>query len=280
MTREVVLISGDGDRVTLACGGDPAWPQLRASHLGSMASHTLDLRPLPSGGSRVEQVRFEARDLAVPVLISGGTEAEVDARVGALGRMLRPDRDLRLRYRRDVGSAAVREITVRYAGGGDDIEIAHARTRHVPVRLRFTAPDPWWVDVADQPTDRVTSTVFADGIGAGVNTVTVTNRGDVDVWPVITIRGQVENVELMNITAGRTVRLVRVLPVGETVRVDTNPAAFQLLLNNWPHYHIVIDPTSVWWPLRPGLNRLLIRGVTNGGAGTFALEWRPRFQQC
>jgi hypothetical protein len=103
--------------------------------------------------------------------------------------------------------------------------------------------------------------------------------GDVPAWPEITINGNAENIECANLVTGQVFRIVRVLPGNETVRVDTDPNTFGVYLNNWQGFPTVMDPYSEFWPMVPGLNRLVFRAITFGAnpLGTFTIKWREEF---
>ncbi len=279
-TRTVTLIGVDGSRHVLACSAEPYQLRPNAQLWGTAPYAVTSRRVGQIAGERVESVRALPRTIVVPVQVEGTTELAVDDYLGDLGAILSPVDDVRLVYRRADGTE--RELTCRYAGGGDAVtatDEAGFLQRHVTVPLIFKAHWPYWRDTAGA-TQSSGPTAFDDGRAAGSNLVTVTNTGDVECWPEITITGYAESVEGVNFTTGQGFRVRRILTVGDTLRVDTDNRTFGVYLNDVADY-TVMDPTSEWWPLVPGVNVLWFRGNTATGAesiGGFTLRWRPQHE--
>lgn len=278
-TRTVTLIGVDGTRHILACSAEPY--QLRPNaQLWGTAPYAVQSRQVGQiPGERVESVRAMARTIVVPVQVEGATEAAIDASLGALGAILSPVADVHLLYRRADGTE--RELEARYVGGGDAVQ-ATAESgylqRHVTVPLIFRAHWPYWRPVTGA--EVAGPTTFADGRAAGSNLVTVTNTGDVECWPAITITGYAEGIEGVNLTTGQGFRIRRILVAGDTFRVDTDRRTFGVYVNDVADYSAV-DPASDWWPLVPGENVLWWRGNTATGAepiGSFTLRWQPQHE--
>jgi len=279
-TRTVTLIGVDGTRHILACSTEPY--QLKPSaQLWGTAPYAINSRQVGQiAGERVESVRALPRTIVVPVQVEGSTELAVDDYLGDLGAILSPVDDVRLIYRRPDGSE--RELTARYAGGGDAItatDDAGYLQRHVTVPLIFKAHWPYWRAMAGA--QGVTGpTTFDDGRAAGSNLVTVTNAGDVDCSPEITITGYAESIEGVNLTTGQGFRVRRVLTTTDVLRIDTDDRTFGVYLNDVADYS-TMDPASEFWPLVPGANVLWFRGNTATGAesiGGFTVRWREQYE--
>lgn len=281
-TRTVTLVGVDGTRHVLACSAEPY--QLKpAGQLWGTAPYAIQARPVGMiAGERVESVRALPRTIVVPVQVEGTTELEVDTYLGQLGAVLSPVDDVRLLYRRPDGTE--RELTARYAGGGDAVSATDESgylQRHVTVPLIFKAHWPYWRAVAGSL--KVSGpTTFNDGRAAGSNLVTVTNAGDVVCSPEITVTGYAEAIEGVNLTTGQGFRIRRVLAVGDTLRIDTDDRTFGVYLNDVADY-TTADPASEWWHLVPGDNVLWFRGNTALGTeaiGSFTVRWREQFETC
>ena len=279
-TRTVTLVGVDGTRHVLACSAEPY--QLRPNaQLWGTAPYAINSRQVGQiPGERVESVRALARTIVVPVQVEGATEAQVDTYLGALGAILSPVDDIRLIYRRPDGTE--RELTARYAGGGDAVQ-ASAESgflqRHVTVPLIFKAHWPYWRPLSGS-VDVSGPTTFSDGRAAGSNTVTVTNGGDVEAWPELTITGYAESIEGVNLTTGQGFRVRRVLTTTDVLRIDTDKRTFGVYINDVADYP-AMDPASEYWPLVPGANVLWFRGNTATGAesiGGFTVRWRELYE--
>lgn len=279
-TRTVTLVGVDGTRHVLACSAEPY--QLRPNaQLWGTAPYAINSRQVGQiPGERVESVRALARTVVVPVQVEGATELEIDANLGALGAILSPVDDIRLIYRRPDGTE--RELTARYAGGGDAVQAAGESgflQRHVTVPLIFKAHWPYWRPLSGS-VDVSGPTTFSDGRATGSNTVTVTNGGDVEAWPELTITGYAESIEAVNLTTGQGIRVRRVLTATDTLRIDTDKRTFGVYINDVADYP-AMDPASEYWPLVPGANVLWFRGNTATGAesiGGFTVRWRELYE--
>jgi hypothetical protein len=274
-TRKVVLYGAHGQRRTLVC--DDTGPlQLRPDNgLWGVAPVAITSRQvLGAAGEAIETVRTQPRSFAVPVLAQGSTEQAVDEVLGSLGSILDPNRDVRIVYSRPDGSA--REITARYQSGGESLAVKSSHHNAVVVPLVFKAFYPFWRS-ADGV--RVYSETMRDAGYADLNAVNITNAGDVDVWPEITINGYAENVECTSLNTGQVFRCRWILTEGETLRVDTDPRRFGVYLNEAQGYSTAMDPFSEFWPLQPGLNRLIIRGITfQRPGGRLTVRWREEWE--
>ncbi len=281
-TRTVTLIGVDGTRHVLACSAEPYQLGMRAQLWGT-APYAINARRVGAiPGERVESVRALARTIVLPVQVEGTSEGDLDARLAALGAILSPVDDVRLIYRRPDGTE--RELTCRYAGGGDAVAAAGEDgylQSQVMVNLVFKAHWPYWRSTA-AALDVFGPQAFQDGRGAGSNLVTVTNQGDVDAYPEVTITGYAENIEAVNLTTGIGWRVRRILTATDTLRIDHDPRSFGVYLNQVADY-TVMDPLSEFWSLAPGDNVLWFRGNTATGAepiGGFTIRWRENFETC
>ena len=97
----------------------------------------------------------------------------------------------------------------------------------------------------------MSSTVYAQTV--------VTNPGDVESYPVWTIKGPGDTVRLVNQTSGKILNLgANVLAAGQTLVIDTRPGVKTILLDgvnvfNW------LDVYSSLWPLESGDNSLMLQ---------------------
>ncbi len=278
--RTVTLIGADGTRHVLACSDEPYQLSMRAQLHGT-APYALGTRRVGLiPGERLDTVQALPRTLVVPLRVEGLTELAVDQAMGALGSVLSPRADVRILYRRPDG--VERELTARYAGGGDAVSAfdeAGYLQHWCTVPLVFKALWPYWRDPAASTATHGPET-FNDGRAAGSNLVTVTNAGDVEVWPEITVTGYAEGIEAMSLTTGQVWRCRRILTVADELRIDTDPRSFGVYVNGAADY-TVMDSLSEFWPLEPGANVLLFRANTATGAepiGAFQVRWRPQWE--
>lgn len=84
--------------------------------------------------------------------------------------------------------------------------------------------------------------------------VFLTNAGNADVMPTLTINGPVVNPSVRNVTTNRVTALGISLLSGESLVIDFT--AKTVLLNGTANRRQNLLPTSTWWPLVPGVNEI------------------------
>lgn len=278
--RTVTLIGAYGTRHVLACS-DGEYQLSMNAQLHGTAPYALGTRRVGLiPGERLDTVQALARTLVVPLRVEGTSELAIDQAMGALGEILSPQHDVRFLYRRPDG--VERMLTTRYSGGGDAVpafDEAGYLQHWCTVPLVFKALWPYWRQV-DASTATHGPETFDDGRAAGSNLVTVTNAGDVEAWPEITVTGYAEGIEAMSLTTGQVWRCRRILTATDELRIDTDPRAFGVYINGAADY-TAMDSLSEFWPLEPGTNVLLFRGNTATGTetiGAFEVRWRPQWE--
>lgn len=100
--------------------------------------------------------------------------------------------------------------------------------------------------------------------------VTVTNAGDFETRPVISITGPVISPTLVSITSGKEVSWTGLtLAAGDTLVVDFDSR--QAILDG--NALRPADFTSAWWVMEPGDTEIQLGGQTSGGS-TITVTWR------
>lgn len=230
-------------------------------------------------GETVTGVRAQARDIVVPLIIKGDTETLHENRLADLAGVLGPNTGpCRLIYKRADGTE--REITCTYITGADDLRIENLATmRFTVANLRFRAHFPFWRQV--DATHGESTGTFSNALFGDEDIFDVTNDGDVDTWPEITITGPAENIELANMTTGQVMRIIAELDVGDTARIVSDPAQRAAYFNEiarWDQF----DPTQVEpWRLVPGVNTMVFRAIWPVAAvagRTWLMRWPVWYQ--
>lgn len=280
-TRTVTMIGGrDGARIVLACaepgsaynlGVDPGlWgfaPQALSSiQLGSVPGEVFTgARALPSL-------------IPCPLTVVANSTDELDQHLRYLNTLLAPEEPVRLRV---ASTGITREITAHYYTGLEGLSVRDHRSKTAQVPLVLKALQPFWRDVATD--DPSVTGVFANAIGGGSNAEDIVCASDVpDTWPELEITGPIENVHAMSLERGRLVRVVEVLGVNDVLTITTDPLARGVWFNGVRSYSS-IDARSSFWSLKPGLNRIVLRGsdlTAGGNPGGYTIRHSPRFGSC
>ena len=111
------------------------------------------------------------------------------------------------------------------------------------------------------------------GGGSSENAATVSNDGDVDVYPTVLITGSATGPSVTNLTTGKTVALPGLAITGQqVVRIDMDA---KTITRDGADVWSFFQPGSEMWALRPGVNDLQFD--TESGAITVTLLWHDRF---
>ncbi|MGW0599966.1 phage tail protein [Streptomyces sp. NPDC002776] len=270
-----------GDWYTLAEG---------VSGLGA-APYKLTSDAHPRGGERLRHVQPQARTIVWPLLVKGADHLKFTANWRALARAF--TRTLRegpglLEVARPDGTA--RRIAVHYSSGWDGRGQRASGITWDSAVVTLWCEDPYWVDLQPQTVHRESgaqvdflvpfpSVSSSQVLGA----TTVTNPGDVDVWPVWTITGPASAItftrgdtgEAFTLTMAQTVH--GPLLAGETVTVSTDPPRVRSGTGenlgtglNWP--------AAVLWSLPPGETPVTFQLGGAAAGSAVDLTFHPRYE--
>lgn len=269
-----------------------AWYTLAegVSGLGA-APYTLTSDPHPRGGARLRHVQPQPRTIVWPVLVKGGNHLEFTENWRSLARAF--TRTLRegpgrLEVARPDGT--MRHIAVHYHSGWDGRGQTATGITWDSAVVTLWCEDPYWVDSQAVTVHRETgaqvdyldpypSVSSSQVLGA----TTVTNPGEVDVWPVWTVTGPASAITFTRHDTGEAFTLDMeatehgALLSGETVTISTDPPRVRSDIGenlvsglNWPD--------AVLWSLPPGETPVTFQldGAEAGSA--VDLTFYPRYE--
>lgn len=237
----------------------------------------LELEAAPEGdGSWLRSVRYEHRELDLPIVIEGSTPTQLRQRLRAIWRWMDPRRgDGKLQCVAPDGIE--RELVCRYREGLEGTEGALQLGNVLETAVTLVAPDPFWTESTTYvseyhlggapvgfldspffPLKLTETTIFGDHI-------LFTNAGDVEAWPRWIVTGPMTELILTNTTSGQSLTLTYTLPAGEQIVIDTRPRKKTVLYGTTSLYGAPLDPLSALWPLLPGTNTI---GIELSGATT------------
>jgi hypothetical protein len=229
----------------------------------------LNRRPMAHGF--VDETRyFGERSISMSGKIKATSTKSIEDVSTSLKRYLLPNRRPVLRWTR---GDMVRDISVRVARPLEQTLMFAVDD----FRLELTA-DTFWRDT----TQLQIPVAFSDNVALGgdpfpwlggpsalisfapgtVAEVVVTNSGDVDVYPLITVYGQVSGVVLRNLTTGRDFEIGVDVSDGSSAVIDMeNHTA---TLNGLQNVFSLVDfAVSEWWPLVPGEQSVMFLSPTD-----------------
>lgn len=231
-------------------------------------------------GTRFRQVRYDARQVVVPVVLLEESRADYRAAIRTLVRRLDPKRGEGIL--RSTWAGQTRELACRYLDGmGFDERFLNIGTPS----LLFRAFDPFWTDGSDTavavgatsasffpffPLRLSGSEVYAD--------TTVDNDGDVEAWPLWTVTGPGNDPILRNLTTGKSIDLTGLsLAAGETVEIDTRPGIKTVRDGAGANLYGSMTTASSLFPLAEGSNSLRLEMSASTTDTSFSLRYRRRW---
>jgi hypothetical protein len=240
--------------------------------------------PAPgSGGSRYVGTFHGERILTLPVVDPGPLDGRPDFREWP--RILDPVKG--------QGTLTVvqgdypgRQLICVYESGLE--AVAETDRLRIPAVLTFRAAYPYWVDETESEqvvTGEEESFFwfpFAGSFAANPirfgpeNTfanLVVSNTGDVEAWPVITVKGPATNVEMINETTGLSWQFTGDVAAGETLIVDTRPGQKLVRLDGVNEYDRLTEDSNLW-PLIPGANTITMSATAVVESTYLRFGWR------
>jgi hypothetical protein len=252
----------------------------------------LTTDPHPRGGSRLRHIQPLARSIVWPLHVSGATHAEFIARwrdlARAFTRTLRDGPGL-LEVARPDGSR--RHIRVYYEDGFDG---QSSRNGSSPLYdsavLTLYCEDPYWVDPVAETVHRKYGSAVpflspfpTVSSGQLLGSTTVTNPGDVVVWPTWTITGPASLVTFTRTDTGESF-VLNPTAVGhgnllaeEQVTVRTDPP--QVRYQDGSNWIGALDwPSASLWSLPPGSTPVTFQLDGSAAGSAVEMTFNPRFE--
>lgn len=266
------------------------------SGLGA-APYVLTSDPHPRGGARLRHVQPQPRTIVWPVFVKGRDHMVFTeswrALAEAFTRTLRlGPGGVRTPGRLEVArpNGTVRSIEVYYHSGWDGLGKTATGITWDSAVLTLWCEDPYWVDAEPVTVHRETGTAVdylvpypSVSSSQVLGQTTVTNPGNVEVWPTWRITGPATVIAFTREDTGVSFTLTMADTVhgdlleGETVTISTDPprvrsGSDENLLDglDWP--------SAVLWPLPPGDTPVVFQlsGAEPGSA--VDLVFHPRYE--
>lgn len=260
------------------------------SGLGA-APYTLTSDAHPRGGARLRHVQAQPRTIVWPVLVKGTNHTEFQERWRALGRAFtRTLREGPGLLEVALPNGRVRQIAVYYQDGWEGRGQEATGITWDSAVVTLWCEDPYWVDTVPVSVHRETGTqvdylVPYPSVSSSqvLGETTITNPGDVDVWPEWRITGPASAITFTREDTGDSFTLTMTDTVhgallgGETVTISTDPPRVRSgtgenLIGgmNWPG--------AVLWSLPPGTTPVVFQldGAEAGSA--VDLTFYPRYE--
>lgn len=244
---------------------------------------------LSGDGSIVRGVRFDDREVFIPVLLQARSVSELDGlRMDLIDRLAPvsgdPDGSLVDVRVEDPTSGAARTVRGIYTGGlqGDFGDGYHGTWQ--TLGLVFDCADPWWLGdertVTLQPAGDVKPflsetvdffpVVLAQSVVQG--TLDLRVQGDAPAWPAWEITGPGEDLVIEHVGSGARIQVDGVFAAGEVVRIVTGEG--RIVPDRWDD----VSLDSRLFPLVPGPNQVQVSLVGATADTRVRLVWQERWR--
>jgi hypothetical protein len=228
--------------------------------------------------------RRSIRDLDLPVTIVGTSRADVQTKLRKLARITQ-DRRGPMRFRATYPNGEQLFLDLHYAGGaegqwGEDLG-GLVWMRWV---LQLRAPQPFWESLTRQ-----TIELTGGGTGRGLlpqltrlkvsssqalGDVTITSTADVEVFPVWTIRGPVDDFQVSNGVDSWSI--TGSILGTETITVDTENKT--IVDHTGANLYDRLGPAPKLFPFQPGETLLTVTGANSTDDTLVRAEYALRFE--
>lgn len=188
------------------------------------------------------------------------------------------DNKYRVALNKAIAPNGLKPLLLTYSDGTQKVGQAEIQTRAAadsnPTKISLTLvmPDPYWYAQAAKSVQlgatysagvvfgATQGVVFGSGHGVVFGTATgaaatLTNSGNADAYPVITVVGTCSGISVTNLTTGETVAVSAALSDDDTLVIDCRPATCGVYLNGVANIGIKTSPG--WMRCVPGDNQIV-----------------------
>jgi len=221
---------------------------------------------------------FQPREFTLELAMAGCSMAELQDKHRRLARSMNPLDDAQLLVIAEDESRYY--LTCRLAAA---LELVVADSRVAQILAQCIADDPFFYSTILQTVALLTAASAAlvipflipGRIGGNLEDLTVTNNGQVFVYPVLVFNGVADDVRMYNLTTGQTLEIDEPIGAGETLTVDMG-ARTAVIDDGVTQRNVVASAVGDWWALQVGDNDLTFVS-NNAAAMTGSLSFRERF---
>ncbi len=233
--------------------------------------------------------KFGPRKIIVGIYRNPATRALLQTDHQTLLTALRPDLGAGV-LKWTLNDGTIRQLDVWFSGGmklDSDTQGIGLFQNDV---IELTAFSPFWYNPTANSTtssmEVATSLFFpfvfpfvlpSSGISANV---TVTNNGQVDALPTITINGPGVDPSIFNSTTGKRITITYTLAAGEYITVDSSTGAKTCVLTVGPANSNIIgymSSDSEFFPIIPGANELVCGLSSTTAASSIVISFNDPF---
>ncbi|MFF8629688.1 phage tail domain-containing protein [Streptomyces werraensis] len=290
--------NGQGEEIPLTGLKNGSWPAIvlqpgvSGLDLPPFELHADDSPNLD--GSSFRSARAAARQILLPVFVYGIDRKTLRQFKRKLANSLNPKAGYCiLTFIEQDGIP--RRLQCYYAGGMEGNEsVDAAGFKWISYGIQLVAMDPWfygdtevaakWSFGSAQPFlgNPFLPLRLSSGTPA-VESIEVTNPGDIEAWPIWTITGPLKSFEFTGPDGSKfgvpaQAGGADALPAGRTLTIDTRPGYKTVLDDQGKNYFPLMNPAPALWSVPPGTSTVKTNLVAGSGTPSVAVRLVPRYE--
>lgn len=125
---------------------------------------------------------------------------------------------------------------------------------------------------------------FSFGGGSNPSIASLTNSGDVECYPLLTVAGPCTYPAISNITTGQTIQFGVTMATGDKLVIDTDLKTAVLTPNGSPSGTSVLSTIQQgwsWWAMAAGTSQIQFSSLDSVGvAGTLTINWASAYSSA
>ena len=223
-------------------------------------------------GELIRGVSTKPRKVVMPLMVRGSTSTEFMQNLRTLLYAMNPKRGFG-HIKVYTVDGKTRALPCRFlespivdsasTGKYTASTVASKEWRKFPITLYV--PNPYWYDLSEKEVK-----VSYTSLGYPLK---LTNDGDTLAYPIWSIGGPMNFVEVYNETTGKLIYLTLTMASYDTLYIDTRPLMKGILLNHSTNEFAKLSTDSTLYPFVPGANKI---NITMSAATTYS-EIRVRW---
>lgn len=278
------FVNGDGGNFQFSNVGN--YFLLGWSGFGDLPiEHKLLKSPYQDGKTLIESF-FNERPLSISFTILGANRQEIFDKRLEVSRYFNPKLGLGyIEWTQDDGTSIYRIDCI-----SSKIIFADGKGQGISWQdtvIEFIAPNPFWYN----PTSLISTLVgFSGGLsfpisfplsfGTVTSQITVINSGNVNTPIILSFIGEVTDPVLENITTDKKITIVKNIPSGSTLIINTAFGNKSVKIYNGITYANAfeyVDPDSEFWELEPGDNVIKYSASFEGPGSSCTILYYNRY---
>ncbi|MEU5577775.1 phage tail domain-containing protein [Streptomyces huasconensis] len=292
--------NGEGEEILLTGFADRHWPSI----IMQPGAIGLDMPPFalfsddsPNlDGATYRSARASAREVMIPVHLYGIDRRTVNQLKRTLFKSLNPKRGYCVLMFSEGDEARI--LKAYYKGGMEGSEGTDTSgITWAKYALQFSAMDPWFYpereeqvrwDFGEGAPFLSSSAPFfplkiSRGVmGAGGSSLTISNPGDIEAWPVWKLHGPIRSFKLTSpyaetVKASPPADGSDLVPSGRVLTIDTRPGRKTVRDDLGANYWSKLDTNPQFWSVEPGETSASVSVVTGSGKAAVTLTFQPRY---